>query len=105
MSDYGYHFGSLIYIIQEIRHVSMYETLHGSLLSDILVTYYKIRHNILVGECERVNPHQHGYKHSHIGTTRVNFDPVYIFCQVKSKCVQHHHSCYVFVFLHNFHQI
>ena len=52
-----------------------------------------------------LNPHQHGYKHSHIGTTRVNFDPVYIFCQIKSKCVQHPHSCYLFVFLHNFHHI
>ena len=28
------------------------------------------------------NPYQHGYKHLHIGTTRVNFDPVYIFCQI-----------------------
>ena len=52
-----------------------------------------------------INPHQHGYKHSHIGTTRVNFDPVYIFCQIRSKCVQHPHSCYLFVFLHNFHHI
>ena len=51
------------------------------------------------------NPHQHGYKHSHIGTTWINFDPVYIFCQIKSKCVQHPHSCYLFVFLHNFHHI
>ena len=32
-----------------------------------------------------LNPHQHGYKHSHIGTTRVNFDPVYIFCQIKAN--------------------
>ena len=52
-----------------------------------------------------LNSHQHGYKHSHISTTRVNFDPVYIFCQIKSKCVQHPHSCYLFVFLHNFHHI
>ena len=53
----------------------------------------------------KLNPHQHGYKHSHIGTTRVNFDPVYIFCQIRSKCVQHPHSCYLFVFLQNFHHI
>ena len=53
----------------------------------------------------KFNPHQHGYKNSHIGTTRVNFDLVYIFCQIKSKCVQHPHSCYLFVFLHNFRHI
>ena len=55
--------------------------------------------------CMLLNPHQHSYKYSHIGTTRVNFDPVYIFCQIRSKCVQHPHSCYLFVFLHNFHHI
>ena len=54
MVPYGYHYGSLIYSIQKIYHISMYVTLHGYVLSDILVTYYKIRHNILVSECENV---------------------------------------------------
>ena len=53
MSDYGYHFGSLIHIIQTIYRVSMYAMFYGCITS-ILVTYYKLRHNILVSECEHV---------------------------------------------------
>ena len=55
MSYYGYHYGSLkIYITQKIYHVSMYVTFYGYIPSDNLVTYYKIRHNIVVSECGHV---------------------------------------------------
>ena len=51
-------------------------------ISVILTT---VEHHIILSTVKPINPHQHVYKHSHIGTTRVNFDPVYIFTSLAKE--------------------